>query len=49
LGWASFAERKKQTKPEENKMKLKEMEPETEVNEINNPRIIGGTGHAKLL
>jgi predicted dithiol-disulfide oxidoreductase (DUF899 family) len=30
----------KQTKPEKNKMKLKEMEPETEANEINNPRVV---------
>ncbi len=35
--------RKKQTKPEENKMKLKEMEPETEANEINHPRIVSET------
>jgi predicted dithiol-disulfide oxidoreductase (DUF899 family) len=33
-------ENTKQTKPEENKMKLKEMEPETEANEINNPRVV---------
>ena len=33
-------ERKKQTKPEKNKMKLKEMEPETEANETNRSRIV---------
>ena len=47
--WDEQVLQKEKNKPEENKMKLKEMEPETEVNEINNPRIIGGAGHAKLL
>src|SRR6266487_2237201 len=32
--------KKKQTKPEEAKMKLAEIEPKTKANEINNPRIV---------
>jgi predicted dithiol-disulfide oxidoreductase (DUF899 family) len=34
-----FYGRKKQTKPEENNMKVKEMERETEANQINHPKI----------
>ena len=49
LGMSKFCRKKKTNQTRGNKMKLKEMEPETEVNQINNPRIIGGAGHAKLL
>ena len=37
---SKFTERKKQTKSEENKMKVKEMERETEANQINRPKIV---------